>query len=119
MTAIPQKPKSIFAIAIKRELQATLANGLSDAISEALEEADLIKCCLTCRFFTEATEQCEKVKQRPPAKIICYGCEAYEPTPEVEEEFKVSPMPVSMHNQGHRPPAPHMGVYDLDDDIPF
>ena len=88
MTTIPQKPKSIFSIAIKRELQATVAKGISDAIADAIDDAGLVKCCLSCRFFTEETEICSKASQRPPAAVICFGCESYEALPEVEEEFK-------------------------------
>jgi hypothetical protein len=34
--------------------------------------------CLTCFHFAEDTEQCNKFKVRPPAKVIANGCPDYD-----------------------------------------
>lgn len=33
--------------------------------------------CLTCTHFTEDTEACGLYGQRPPARVIAYGCPSY------------------------------------------
>lgn len=35
------------------------------------------KSCLSCKNFIEETEICKLANQRPPAKVICYGCPKY------------------------------------------
>lgn len=39
------------------------------------------KSCPACLWFDQAAEVCERDQQRrrPPAKVIAYGCQAYEP----------------------------------------
>lgn len=34
--------------------------------------------CLNCQNFSEVTEVCKLANQRPPARIICYGCEFHD-----------------------------------------
>ena len=34
--------------------------------------------CLLCKHFVEHMEMCEKYGQRPPARIIAYGCPDYD-----------------------------------------
>ena len=36
------------------------------------------KCCPNCYFFDEDKEVCNKVGQRPPARVIATGCEFYD-----------------------------------------
>lgn len=33
--------------------------------------------CLNCEHFTEEKEICRLFNVRPPAKVICYGCERH------------------------------------------
>lgn len=49
--------------------------GLRDYICDALERAT--KSCLTCDNFIEETEICRLNNQKPPARIIAFGCECY------------------------------------------
>ncbi len=34
--------------------------------------------CLNCRNFSEITEVCTLANQRPPVKVICYGCDKHD-----------------------------------------
>lgn len=34
--------------------------------------------CLTCMNFDEKKEQCTTYKQRPPARVIAFGCDSFE-----------------------------------------
>jgi hypothetical protein len=54
-----------------------LADLLKPTIVMTLHEAT--RTCLTCDHFREHKgEVCAKFNQRPPAKIIAFGCEHYE-----------------------------------------
>jgi hypothetical protein len=33
--------------------------------------------CLTCAYFIEKNETCQKYQARPPARVIAYSCESY------------------------------------------
>lgn len=35
------------------------------------------RCCITCDFFKEQEELCGKYGQRPPARVIAFGCPHY------------------------------------------
>lgn len=37
-----------------------------------------LQTCVHCVHFTETNEICDVVKQRPPAKIIAFGCEQFD-----------------------------------------
>lgn len=45
-------------------------------VSELIEE--LKKSCLTCGHFVEKTETCSLYNMRPPARVIAFGCPAYD-----------------------------------------
>lgn len=36
--------------------------------------------CINCVWWIDKTEQCQKAKARPPAKVIALGCELWEDT---------------------------------------
>lgn len=39
---------------------------------------ELLKTCLTCMYFDERNEACKVyANQRPPARVIAYGCKSY------------------------------------------
>lgn len=42
-----------------------------------LMEKGLLKTCITCIYFTEASENCRIYSSRPPARVIAYGCKSY------------------------------------------
>lgn len=37
----------------------------------------LTSSCLSCSFFREPTELCNRYNQRPPARVIAFGCKDY------------------------------------------
>jgi len=36
------------------------------------------KCCLTCVQFDQEREVCRLADQRPPVRVLVYGCASYE-----------------------------------------
>lgn len=36
------------------------------------------KSCIHCGHFDELIEQCKLTNQRPPARVIAFGCELYD-----------------------------------------
>jgi hypothetical protein len=44
---------------------------------EAPDARGMTSSCISCTYFNEAMEHCSKFKQRPPARVIAFGCEAY------------------------------------------
>lgn len=37
----------------------------------------IYRSCMNCEYFIEKTEICKLANQRPPARIIAYGCEEW------------------------------------------
>lgn len=48
---------------------------LFNALSGELEKN--VKTCISCNSFDESTETCKMFEQRPPARIIAFGCEHF------------------------------------------
>lgn len=48
-----------------------------DRLTQKLHAQGLIHSCLTCEHFDEASETCHVYKQRPPARVIAYGCPSW------------------------------------------
>ncbi len=38
---------------------------------------EVLQSCLNCENFDEKTETCGVYRQRPPARVIAYGCVSY------------------------------------------
>ena len=62
----------------------TFRAGLSltpEALNVALAKVGwkhgILRSCLSCDNFTEATETCRLYNARPPARVIAFGCGAY------------------------------------------
>lgn len=39
--------------------------------------------CINCRYFTENTSYCKKWDARPPARVICFGCDSHDDVNEI------------------------------------
>lgn len=50
---------------------------LRQRITDMLEAARLYHSCVSCQHFDEPTENCCLFNQRPPARIIAFGCERW------------------------------------------
>lgn len=54
----------------------------SDAFYELKELVEklepIYRSCINCEHFDEPNEKCKLYNQRPPARVIAYGCEEYE-----------------------------------------
>lgn len=46
-------------------------------LADGFDGNGLMKSCLTCQHFDEATEVCKKFQERPPARVIVSACEHY------------------------------------------
>lgn len=57
-------------------------NEVQKAIFSLLQRAQLHRTCLSCSYFTESTEGCERANGgRPPARVIATSCAGYEELP--------------------------------------
>lgn len=59
-------------------------NQVSAAIRALAKEVGVsvtagLETCMSCEHFVEATEICRLAQQRPPARVIAYGCPEYLP----------------------------------------
>lgn len=47
---------------------------LLEALENVSEEFYIYRCCLTCENFNEQLEICKLANQRPPVRVITFGC---------------------------------------------
>ena len=47
-------------------------------LAQKIHEMRVIPSCMTCNNFEEETEHCRLFQQRPPARVIAYGCEYWD-----------------------------------------
>jgi recombinational DNA repair protein RecR len=74
---LKMRAKGNLHVDAKREL----INALEMAIANA---NPIYKSCLNCVNFREQRgEVCQLVNQRPPARVIAYGCKMWEPNDEI------------------------------------
>lgn len=65
--------------AYKPEALHELRSNLYNIIANSLEQQKPVYIsCLNCINFRETKEECGLAKQRPPARIIAYGCKMWE-----------------------------------------
>jgi len=50
---------------------------IRDAVMQTLVKDCAYESCLVCEKFDETNELCNIVNQRPPARIIAYGCPSF------------------------------------------
>lgn len=68
MTKLPKQPVITGVMQIR----------IRELFKEALHELNLFKTCLNCKSFDEPSEICSKFNARPPARVITFGCEAFD-----------------------------------------
>lgn len=58
--------------------------GVSKAIQKVMEQHvssvpnGIVPSCLSCEYFIETPDEiCDAYKQRPPARVIAFGCPTY------------------------------------------
>lgn len=63
----------------RKEAEIDLQSAITFAIWAQLNRKDIypFQSCLSCIHFKEQTEICNLANQRPPAKIIVFGCNSY------------------------------------------
>lgn len=62
---------------LTHDAKADVKASLENVIANLLEDhTPIYRSCLNCEYFNEGPELCMKAKpeQRPPARIIAYGC---------------------------------------------
>jgi hypothetical protein len=70
------------SLIMKANLRPDAFYDLQAVINEAIRNCDPIyQTCLTCIHFIEVKEICKLCNQRPPARIIVYGCKEYDYIP--------------------------------------
>lgn len=75
----------------ERDVLARSMNKMPYGIKEALlviikstgNRSDYFKSCITCLHWDDAGELCKLANARPPAPVICDGCEKYEDFDEI------------------------------------
>ena len=61
-----------------------LQSAIHGIIIKTIETTDpLYKSCLNCNQFNEQKELCGLANQRPPARVIAYGCPSWEDVDEI------------------------------------
>lgn len=57
-----------------------IVEALADIAKQSFidELTKVVRSCLNCDRFDEPNEMCKLYNQRPPAKVIAFGCDSYE-----------------------------------------
>jgi hypothetical protein len=76
LNAMVEPKTNLRTAADKQATIKAVAEYLTPMIEQALRAAT--KTCMTCDHFRQVDEICQKYNMRPPAKVIAFGCPAYE-----------------------------------------
>ena len=70
---IKMKPK------LRKEAELDLRSAITGAIWAQFNRNDIypFQSCINCVNFVEQTEKCTLAQQRPPARVIVFGCQCY------------------------------------------
>ncbi len=60
-----------------------LRSAVCGAVERVVTEKAIYRSCINCINFREQPELCGLVMQRPPARIIAYGCPKWEDKEEI------------------------------------
>jgi recombinational DNA repair protein RecR len=63
---------------MKQPLRYTVLDDINTGLYNLLIKYKPYKNCITCQNFDEEKELCKLCNQRPPAKVIAYGCPQYD-----------------------------------------
>lgn len=66
---------------LRHTAQAALRNIIASGIER--EHNYLYQSCINCENFDEKNELCKLAKQRPPARVIVFGCPKWEDKDEI------------------------------------
>jgi hypothetical protein len=56
----------------------SLTMGVVERLTARLHATRMLHSCMTCIHFKEGTEICALYEERPPARVIAYGCPSWE-----------------------------------------
>lgn len=64
----------------RKEAEIDLQGAIKFAIWSQLNRTDIypFQSCISCIHFVELTEICKLANQRPPARVLVFGCKMHE-----------------------------------------
>lgn len=62
---------------VRDEFAYDIGKVIRDVLERLFSRSDVLASCLTCQYWDERTELCDKFKARPPAHIIVNACPDY------------------------------------------
>lgn len=62
-------------MSIKPKLRTHIFKKITNILQENMDYP--YKTCITCDHFLEQQEKCNLYDQRPPARVIAFGCDSY------------------------------------------
>lgn len=78
MTTTPEiKPQ------LRDDAMMDMAHAVRNAVNAVAAKSALTKSCMNCTLFREDSELCMRFAQRPPARVIAYGCSEHEDVNEI------------------------------------
>lgn len=72
------KFRALAFVAVGRKIETVLTQH-----AQPFAENGITPSCLSCSKFDENSETCLLVGERPPARIIAFGCERYEDSDDI------------------------------------
>lgn len=54
-----------------------IQSALVEALTKTSMQNPIYQSCINCDNFNEPLELCKLANQRPPARVICFGCKSW------------------------------------------
>lgn len=68
-----------FSPKLRKEVLLDLKSSLDGIVQRYIETSPFpFQNCLSCCHFIEQTEVCRQFNAKPPARVICFGCDKFE-----------------------------------------